>query len=67
MTTPTMSHEIEITRQHSDVPGVPDSIHLRCTCGWTSSAHDDAAIAELIHHHQADGVPAPPPSTISPD
>jgi hypothetical protein len=67
MATQTTSHQVEITRTHNEDRSIPDAIHLRCTCGWTSFAHDEAAVEGIVHEHQASGEAAPPPSTISPD
>lgn len=61
------AHHVEITRTHNEDPSVPDAIHLRCTCGWTSSAPDADSVDELVREHEQLGAPAPPPSTVSPD
>ena len=62
-----MEHTVDIRRTTNELPEVPDAFHLRCSCGWTSSAtsESDARIVEA--EHLALGIPAPAPSTISPD
>ena len=62
-----MDHHVDVTRTHNDNPSVPDSFHLRCRCGWTSSAHDEATVEQVTQEHLAVGDPAPVPSTVSPD
>lgn len=62
-----MEHHVDATRTHNDNPDVPDAIHLRCSCGWTSSAHDEPTVEQLTREHLASGDPAPVPSTVSPD
>lgn len=63
-----MEHRIEVTHTRNEDPAVPDALHLRCGCGWTSSASDQDQARELVREHeQAGTVPAPPPSTPSPD
>ena len=62
-----MEHQVEVTRTQNEDPDVPDALHLRCSCGWTSSAHAQEDAEELIREHQEIGMPAPPPSTVSPD
>ena len=63
-----MEHHVEVTRTRNDRPDVPDALHLRCTCGWTSSAHDDEESQQLVREHVESGVvPAPPPYVPSPD
>lgn len=62
----TTQHHVELTRTRSDIPDVADALHLRCECGWTSSAPDDDAAQRITDEHLASGDPAPVPSTISP-
>jgi hypothetical protein len=63
-----MEHEVEITRTHNEHSEVPDAVHLRCSCGWTSSAHSEDEAQALVREHEQSGVvPAPPPYVPSPD
>jgi hypothetical protein len=63
-----MEHHVEVTRTHNERSAVPDALHLRCECGWTSSAHDQGEAERLVQEHIASGVvPAPPPYVPPPD
>jgi hypothetical protein len=62
----TAHHTVELTQIHNHLPSVADALHLRCTCGWTSSAPDEPAAQRLADKHVASGDPAPIPSVISP-
>jgi hypothetical protein len=63
-----MDHHVEVVKTHNEDPSVPDALHLRCACGWTSSAHSDADAKQLVREHLESGVvPAPPPYVPSPD
>lgn len=62
-----MDHEIAITRTQHEDPEVADALHLRCSCGWTSSASDEATAEVLAGEHRASGEVAPIPSVPSPD
>jgi hypothetical protein len=62
-----MEHHVEVTRTHSDDAAIPDALHLRCSCGWTSSAHAERDAQQLVREHVASGiVPAPAPYVPSP-
>lgn len=60
-------HEVDVRRTRNERPDVPAALHLTCTCGWTSSAADDDAAAQLVRDHVRSGDPAPPPYSPSPD
>lgn len=62
-----MEHEIEMTRTHNERAEVPDGLHLRCSCGWTASAHDEATAQAVAQEHLAVGEVAPAPATPSPN
>lgn len=63
-----MEHTIEITETHHELPDVRDALHLRCSCGWTSSTHSRDDANALVQEHRNSGVvPAPPPYVPSPD
>lgn len=67
MDTPVTMHQVEVTRTHNDHADIPDALHLRCSCGWTSSADDDGHAQQIIREHAESGDPTPAPSTMSPD
>lgn len=60
-------HRIELTRTQNAIPGVYAALHLRCGCGWTSSAPDEQLAREIADEHLRTGDPAPSPATVSPD
>jgi len=63
-----MEHDMEITRTHNEDPQIPDGLHVRCSCGWASSADDEHSARALFEDHVASGVvPAPAPYVPSPD
>lgn len=63
-----MDHEVEVIRTTNEDPAVPDAVHVRCSCGWSSSASDGDHARELVDGHVESGeAPAPPPYTPSPD
>jgi hypothetical protein len=62
-----MEHVITLTVTHSDIESVADGLHLRCTCGWTASAHDEATAEQIAEQHRRIGVPVPVPASPSPN
>ena len=62
-----MDHVITLTHTHSDLRSVSDGWHLRCTCGWAASAHDQATMLRIAQEHRTIGVPTPVPAAPSPN
>ncbi|MBC7460576.1 MAG: hypothetical protein H7287_04375 [Thermoleophilia bacterium] len=62
-----MHHDIEMTRTRNERMEVPDGLHLRCSCGWTSSAHDEATVEAVAREHLAVRKVAPAPAAPSPN
>lgn len=62
-----MEHEIEMTRTRNERDSVPDGLHLRCACGWTASATDDATARDVAAEHLRVLEVAPVPAAPSPN
>ncbi|MCW2928109.1 MAG: hypothetical protein JWM86_2077 [Thermoleophilia bacterium] len=63
-----MEHTVEITETMHELPDVPTALHMRCSCGWSSSAHSREDADQFVREHIDSGVvPAPPPYVPSPD